>query len=150
MKNSGSRLLALAQQFNLSSSRSKSRKIVQRKAGKRRTLQMELLENRRVMAGDITGVVFDDANANGTDDPSENGLPGWTVFVDTNKNGAFNAGEPTTVTDVKGRYEFLGLPTGSTTVYEVPQDGYSPTPGFSDHQTVNVRDGKETRLKFPT
>lgn len=101
------------------------------------------------MAGDITGVVYLDANANGIDDPAENGLPGWTVFVDTNGDGRLNSGEPSTITDVKGRYALVGLPAGPTTVYEVLEPEFSPTPGFSDHQTISVRDGREVRVKFP-
>ncbi|MCA9135963.1 MAG: tandem-95 repeat protein [Planctomycetales bacterium] len=110
---------------------------------------MELLEDRRLMVGDITGNVFHDVNANGTDDSVDDGLAGWTLFVDTNGDGLKNPGEPTAVTDSKGRYEFRGLPAGPTTVYEELQPGYIPTPGFSDHETIDVRDGRRVRLKFP-
>ncbi len=110
---------------------------------------LESLENRSLMVGDITGVVFADTNANGIDDPAENGLAGWTVFADTNNDGAFTPGEPSTVTDVKGKYALTGLPAVATTVYDIPQDGYSPTPGFSDHVTITVRDGRKVTADFP-
>ncbi len=116
---------------------------------KGRSFRMEYLENRQVMAGDITGQVFDDANANGVNDPEENGIPGWTVFVDTNGNARQDAGEPFAVTDSKGEFGIFGLPAGSTSVYEIPQSPYAPTPGFTDHQTVTVRDGRDVRVKFP-
>lgn len=110
---------------------------------------LESLENRSLMVGDITGVVFADTNANGIDDPAENGLAGWTVFADTNHDGLFTPGEPNTVTDVKGKYALTGLPVASTTVYDIPQDGYSPTPGFTDHVTITVRDGRKVTADFP-
>jgi VCBS repeat-containing protein len=116
---------------------------------RRRLWQPEALESRQLMAGDITGTVFNDLNGNGLDDPSENGLAGWTVFVDANGNGALDLGERSTATDSKGKYELLGVPVGNLSVYEIPQDGFHPSPGFTNHQTVNVRDRKETRVKFP-
>jgi VCBS repeat-containing protein len=116
----------------------------------RRSLLLESLEARQLMAGEITGTVFNDANANGLDDSGDNGLPGWTVFVDTNRDGKLTAGEPSTVTDVKGRYALSGIPAGDVDLYGITQDSFSPTPGFSDHQSVRVRDGRETRAKFPS
>lgn len=123
-----------------------------RRKGERTTrggMSVETLEHRRLMVGDISGVVFDDVNRNGIDDPSENGLPGWTVFVDTNGDGALNAGEPSTVTDDKGKYLITGVPAGNASVYEVLEPEWSPTPGFTDHQTVRVRDDREVKAKFP-
>lgn len=118
-------------------------------AKRRRAFLLEMLENRQVMAGDITGTVFNDLNANGVDDPVENGLPGWTVFVDTNNSGTYNPGEPFAVTDVNGKYGIAGVPAGTVNVYEIPRDGFSPTPGFTDHQSISVRDNKTSRVKFP-
>ncbi|MCA9097120.1 MAG: hypothetical protein KDA36_01995, partial [Planctomycetaceae bacterium] len=108
---------------------------------------VETLEKRRLLTGDITGKIYNDVNLNGNDDPEEDGLAGWTLFIDTNGDGTLTPGEPTQVTDINGRYEFLGLPDGLTTIYEIPQDGFSPTPGFTDNQTVEVRDGKTERVK---
>lgn len=143
-----SRLRAVASKLGLPKlAQSAQQKKLRREA--RKLCAGEALESRQLMAGDITGVVFLDANANGIDDPAENGLPGWTVFVDSNGDGRMNSGEPSTVTDVKGRYALLGLPAGPATVYEVLDLGYSPTPGFTDHQTIDVRDGREVRVKFP-
>ncbi len=114
----------------------------------RRSIQLEMLENRQVMAGDIAGTVFNDLNANGLDDPSENGIPGVTVFVDANASGTLNPGEQFAVTDTKGKYTITGVPAGIRELYEVVPVGFSPTPGFSNHQTIEVRDNKETRVKF--
>jgi subtilisin-like proprotein convertase family protein len=40
--------------------------------------------------GQIFGTIYHDANANGTQNPGEPGLPGWTVFRDDNNNGAID------------------------------------------------------------
>lgn len=116
---------------------------------KRRKFRLELLESRRVMAGDITGTVFQDLNANGIDETNEPGLAGWTVFVDSNGDGLPNAGEPSTVTDTKGKFALVGLPVATVQLYEVQQPGFVPTPGFSNHQAVTVREGREVRVRFP-
>jgi len=39
--------------------------------------------------------------------------PAGTVYIDSNNSGTFNAGEPTTVTNVSGGYSFTGLAAGS-------------------------------------
>jgi hypothetical protein len=54
----------------------------------------------------ITGDVFHDDNRSRRADPGE-ALSGWTLFLDLNRNGVADAGEPSTVTDAAGRYSFL-------------------------------------------
>jgi VCBS repeat-containing protein len=139
-----SRLLSLAAKLGISRARrfgsAQSRK---------RLFRLELLETRQLMAGDIAGTVFNDANANGIDESTENGLSGWTVFVDTNGNSSQDAGEPFAVTDEKGKFLISGLPAVSTKIIEIPQAGFSPTPGFSTSQTITVREGREVKVKFP-
>ncbi len=68
------------------------------------------------MAGDLAGAIFDDLNANGVNDKTDPGLSGWTVFVDSNNDGHLNVGEPSAVSDVKGKYSLVGLPAGNLTV----------------------------------
>ncbi|MHB8736720.1 MAG: DUF4214 domain-containing protein, partial [Terriglobales bacterium] len=73
--------------------------------------------------GQIAGAVFQDANANGTQDQGEVGLPGRTVFIDTNNNGVLDSGETSTTTDNNGNYSFTGIAPGTFTVREAPQIG---------------------------
>jgi subtilisin-like proprotein convertase family protein len=40
--------------------------------------------------GSIHGTVFNDVNANGAKDSGETGLAGWTVYLDTNSNDAYD------------------------------------------------------------
>ncbi len=101
------------------------------------------------MAGDLGGVLYNDLNANGLKDASDPGLAGWVVFVDVNKDGKLSAGEPNAISDSKGKYVIAGLPVGSVTVYEQPQAGFVPGTGFTDHQTINIREGRTVKADFP-
>lgn len=116
---------------------------------RRRSFQVEHLEARRMLVGDVSGTVFNDANRNGINDPAENGLAGWTVFVDTNANGVLSAGERSVVTDINGRYAILGLAAGNANLVEVVPAGFAPTPGFTNRQVARIRDGREQRASFP-
>ena len=60
----------------------------------------------------ISGVKFNDTNANGVKDASEPGLAGWTIHI---FSGTFHQ---TTVTGVGGAYSFTGLAAGTYTVCE--------------------------------
>ena len=88
--------------------------------------------------GTIYGWLWDDANLNTeweTDD--EAALEGRTVFLDTNKNGELNSGEPSTITDANGYYVFGGLGPGSYTVAQVVQSGWQETwPGDDGHEVT--------------
>jgi hypothetical protein len=72
----------------------------------------------------ITGNVYNDLNHNGTLDPGEPGLAGWTVFEDLNNNGILDSGEPSAVTDASGNYTLAGLSPGTVRLREVPQSGW--------------------------
>ncbi|QDU19528.1 hypothetical protein [Urbifossiella limnaea] len=72
----------------------------------RARLKVESMEDRTVPSS-LRGVVFDDENHSGTPDAGEGGHPGWTVFLDVNRNGVFDdAVETSTVTDAAGSYTF--------------------------------------------
>ena len=80
--------------------------------------------------GSISGTVFNDANANGTRDAGEGGVPNTDVFLDLNANGRFDAGDRLTETDANGAYTFGGLLPGIYRVMELvvpPHAVISPT-----------------------
>src|SRR5262249_50661641 len=60
-------------------------------------------------SGTIVGRVFADLNGDGVQDCQETGLEGQTVYLDLNRNGVWDEGEPATVTDANGDYCFTGL-----------------------------------------
>jgi hypothetical protein len=68
----------------------------------------------------IGDTIFWDANRNGTQDTSEEGIPGVTVnlYLDVNGDGVYDAGDTfltNAVTDANGVYLFDGLLPGATT-----------------------------------
>ncbi len=80
--------------------------------------------------GTITGVKFDDRNADGFAGPDEPRLIDVEIFVDLNGNGFPEANEPVTRTDTHGEYRFT-LPPGNFRVLETPPAGFvntTPTP----------------------
>jgi hypothetical protein len=66
----------------------------------------------------VSGSLFEDANGNKLRDTNEPALPGWTVYIDANRNEKFDAGERVTLTDFNGNYVFDGLVPG---VYSIGQ-----------------------------
>ena len=75
----------------------------------------------------ITGILFRDGNANGRQDSDEWGLQNWTVFLDSNDNGALDAGEENTQTDTTGLYSFTGVSPDSYKVRAVIQTDWTQT-----------------------
>ncbi len=98
--------------------------------------------NEQVAPGTIQGTVFNDLNANGTQDagadPPENGLAGWTVYLDQNQNGRLDPDERSTLTRADGTYTFANLAPGSYTVREQNQDGWKQTAPAGGVQQVTV------------
>jgi Ca2+-binding RTX toxin-like protein len=93
-------------------------------------------------AGTISGLVFNDANANGTQDASEGGLASVTVYVDSNNNGILDPGEMSTTTDAGGNYTLGDVPSGTRVVRQVSPADYSQTaPTPSGSYTVAVVGG---------
>ncbi|MFN8529737.1 MAG: SdrD B-like domain-containing protein, partial [Anaerolineae bacterium] len=75
----------------------------------------------------IVGVVFNDLDGNGTQDPGDTNMSGVTVYLDTNNNGSLDGGETSTVTDASGAYSFTSLAAGSYNVRIVPSASFSVT-----------------------
>ncbi len=94
--------------------------------------------------GGITGLVYNDANQNGTQGAGENGLAGWTVFLDADNDGQLDAGERSALTNATGTYSFTDLTPGSWTVRVTGQATYRGTSPASLAQTVTVSAGALT------
>ena len=80
-----------------------------------------------VAAGSIFGAVFQDLDSDGFADAGDAPLADWTVFVDTNLNGVFDAGEAGTVTSASGAYAFSDLTPGLNRVVVAPQARWTRT-----------------------
>ncbi|HAN75793.1 MAG TPA: hypothetical protein DCQ63_17095, partial [Planktothrix sp. UBA8402] len=77
--------------------------------------------------GSISGIKFNDTNANALLDAGETPLQGWTIYIDSNGNGALDTTEPTTVTGANGSYTFTNVPPGNYVLREVQQAGWVQT-----------------------
>lgn len=88
--------------------------------------------------GTVTGTVWNDLNGDGVQDAGDEGLAGWTVFLDLNNNQAVDSDEPVTSTDDAGAYKFTEVPSGDYEVTEVLPAGWDVSKGFDIHQTVSV------------
>jgi len=74
------------------------------------------------------GTKFYDADGDGEPrEEGEEGLEGWTIFVDYNDNGTLDPGEPFGASDADGNYAIAGIVPGTWTVREVSQPGWKVT-----------------------
>ncbi len=86
-----------------------------------------------VQLSSISGSKWEDLDADGVQDVGEPGRIGWEIYLDTNLNRQFDAGEPETVTDLAGNYAFTNLLPGIYVVAEKPQAGWLQSfPGPAD------------------
>jgi hypothetical protein len=85
-----------------------------------------------------SGYKFYDKNGNGIWDADDYVLEGWTIFIDLNNNGVLDGGEPSTVTNANGYYEFTGLTPGEYYFREVLKpDWYNSAPALGYyHETL--------------
>ena len=104
----------------------------------------------------ISGVVWHDANANGTRDEEEQTIPSFVVFIDENGDGVRDSTEVTAVTNDDGEYIFEGL--DHRLAYTVTQEltlGWTNTaPGLaaapSDPEVAAIIGGTEAQPgEFP-
>ena len=77
--------------------------------------------------GNISGLKFNDTNANGRLDPNEFGLPNFTIYLDINNNGSLDFNEPTNITNSFGGYLFNNIPANTYTIREIQQPGFNQT-----------------------
>ncbi|QDV68703.1 Calx-beta domain protein [Rosistilla carotiformis] len=90
----------------------------------------------------IQGEKFHDLNDNGSRDPNEPTLPGWTIYLDLNNNGSLDTGEPTSVTDAQGEYRFENLLAANYSVREQAQTGWRQSfPRMITSQNISVETG---------
>ena len=81
----------------------------------------------------ITGCKFEDFNLNGYRDGNEPAISGVTVYLDTNNNGALDAGEASTTSNQFGTFAFNNLTPGTYNLREVVPPGY-----FQTTQPLNI------------
>ncbi|WP_369293230.1 beta strand repeat-containing protein [Microcoleus sp. herbarium8] len=94
-----------------------------------------------VQQGSISGLKFNDANGNGTQDEGETGLSGWQIFLDADGNNSLDAGETVVTTDTSGNYSFTNINSNTPyNVREVQRTGWTQT--TANPATVNLGSGE--------
>ncbi|MDA1179216.1 MAG: S8 family serine peptidase, partial [Planctomycetota bacterium] len=102
----------------------------------------------RIRLGQITGVKWNDTDADGFHDRKEIGVAGITVYMDLNRNGQLDSNEPNRVTDTSGRFAFKDLSAGSYQIREVPVPGVPQTfPVFGIHN-ITLEQGETVNIEF--
>lgn len=94
--------------------------------------------------GEISGLKFLDADADGIYDSGDSVLSGIAVYVDSNGNGSLDSGETWTTTDENGEY-LLQLEPGTYTICSDVSTGRITTlPSSSDSYSITVEIGRVT------
>ena len=74
----------------------------------------------------ISGIKFADLDGDGVKDANEQGVAGFTVYIDANGNNQLDNGEVSTVTGAGGVFHFYGLPVGETAATVVIREALTP------------------------
>jgi hypothetical protein len=88
--------------------------------------------------GMISGKVYYDYNANGSEDGGELGIANQIVYLDMHGSGHFDLGDPSVITDPAGNYTFAWIAPGTYTVKELPSPSLVVVSPASDAITVQV------------
>jgi uncharacterized protein (DUF2141 family) len=97
--------------------------------------------------GTVTGTIFNDVNGNGKKDTGEPALAGWTVSLDTIKNGKL-VPDLSTTTNSKGVYTFSKVPVGSYQVTESLKPGWKAVSPSTDYASVTLTAGATITKNF--
>ncbi|MEG4215134.1 SdrD B-like domain-containing protein [Microcoleus sp. Pol14C6] len=103
--------------------------------------------------GSISGIKFNDLNANSVRDATDPPLSNWPIYLDFNGNGSFDPGEANTITNPQGNYTFANVSPGRYLVREVQQPGWvqtTPNPGPIDITGNTNAVGVNFGNNFPT
>jgi hypothetical protein len=90
-----------------------------------------------LVPGSISGIVFNDDDANGLQDVGESGAAGQTVYIDANANNVLDVNELSVTTGVGGSYSFDDLPPGSYSIrIDAPVGATVTTPAGGEFNLV--------------
>ena len=93
----------------------------------------------------ISGVLFNDDDADGKYDSSEKATGSRTVFIDKDGDGKLDSGEKTTTSDAKGNFKFSGLTKGTYKVSRVFPGGYKLSNNDSGYVSVSVATSQQVK-----
>ena len=98
----------------------------------------------------ISGTIWDDNNANKTQDFGEEGLTDIRVYLDVNANGTYESSETSTITDATGQYIFNDLDNDNYAVGIVPDFGWEYTYPYESGKKglVTKKDDKKIEHEY--
>ncbi len=94
--------------------------------------------------GSVSGVKWNDLDADGIQDPNEPGIEGVYIYADLDNNGSIALGEPAAITAADGSYFIEGVRPGHITIREVASPGWHLTYPASGFHVVMVRPDETT------
>jgi len=104
--------------------------------------QVHPMEPRLLLTGSIGGRAFADANENGLFDSTEQGLAGWTVYLDQNQNLALDSGETSVLASSTGAFAFDALSAATYSVRAIAAEGWTVTAPASGSATVELEENE--------
>ncbi len=111
-----------------------------------RLLQAYLSLEVRQTPGKITGLKWWDSNGDGRLALTEPRMEAWSIYLDLNRNGWLDAGEPVTQSGATGEYQFNNVEPGVYDVREVMKPEWQQTfPGGLESHVVVVDPGQTTQ-----
>lgn len=95
-------------------------------------------------AGSVSGIVWNDVNADALAKAGETRLANTRVYVDLDNDSVYDADEPTDLTDANGFYQIDNLPTGTDLIVRrnLPLGNFYATPATGTSHTVNLASGQ--------
>lgn len=102
----------------------------------------------KIQGRGIGGSVWNDTDGDGTRGTAEPGLGGWTIYVDTNNNGALDSTEPRTGTAPDGTYVLPLTAAGDYTVRQIRPQNWLPTAPVDGIRTVTVGSTRVNAVDF--
>jgi hypothetical protein len=116
------------------------------------TRQTELNEaaawraRRYTPSGNIAGTIFNDLDGDALRDGGDNGIAGFTAYLDLDLDNVKDATEPTSKSSSTGRYQFNGLKVGKYLVRVLANSGWRVS--TSSSASLTVIDGATTTRYF--
>ena len=117
-------------------------------SGQNRSVQIEALESRKLLAGTISGTVFNDRNLDGIQGRKDVGVAKQRVYLDNDFDGVRDTNEPLLTTDTKGNFLFKNVAAGVTRVHVLPSRDYRLSTVSNPYNDVTVTDGQNSSTKF--
>ncbi len=101
------------------------------------------------LLGSLRGHLYRDANNNGARETGEPPISGWTVYLDSNRNDDHDAGEPISITDAQGNYQFTDLAAANYSVRIAVESNWLITqPAAEEYNLTLAVSENRTQLDF--